>query len=250
QAEEQSRLPYKWTQTIRDVDVLVPVPPHLRGRDIDASITKTHLRIGIKGQSPPIIDGPLTHPVLVDESTWTLEALGDGKGKEVSVHLDKSNKMEWWDAVVRNAEYKIDTSKIVPEDSKLGDLDGETRGMVEKMMYVRDFNSLYTTQLLPSLLSEKSALVAIVSGRERAIRKEEERGGTTKRNGQADERGAEQDGDAKGNNPLGLPPPPFVALFQFLEMAVCRRADAQGDFAEIPSPASGNGLFQRQNVVI
>ncbi|KAI4217561.1 MAG: hypothetical protein LQ351_000157 [Letrouitia transgressa] len=136
QAEEQSRLPYKWTQTIRDVDVLVPVPPNLRGRDIDASITKTHLRIGIKGQSPPIIDGPLTHPVLVDESAWTLETLGDGKGKEVNVHLDKSNKMEWWDAVVQNAEYKIDTSKIVPEDSKLGDLDGETRGMVEKMITI------------------------------------------------------------------------------------------------------------------
>ncbi|KAI4250207.1 MAG: hypothetical protein L6R40_000380 [Gallowayella cf. fulva] len=131
--EEQAKLPYKWTQTIKDLDVAVPVAGNLRGKDFEVVMTKTKLKVAIKGQKP-FIDGDLTHAIKVDESAWTLETVSGG-GKEVAIHLDKSNKMEWWNAVVTNAEYKIDTSKVVPENSKLGDLDGETRGMVEKMMY-------------------------------------------------------------------------------------------------------------------
>ena len=122
-------------------------------------IKKKKLLLGIKGQEPIISvrhpsplpplfsksqtfyfsmliydkQGDLPHEIHVDESTWTLTTSPSGT-KILELHLDKVNKMEWWAHVITTAP-KIDVSKIQPENSKLGDLDGETRGMVEKMMY-------------------------------------------------------------------------------------------------------------------
>lgn len=69
----------------------------------------------------------------MDESSWTLTSAPSGS-KVIEIHLDKVNKMEWWPHVITTAP-KIDVTKITPENSKLSDLDGETRSMVEKMMY-------------------------------------------------------------------------------------------------------------------
>lgn len=81
-----------------------------------------------------LCQGDFPHPILVDESSWTLETTSTFPGKEVNIHLDKVNKVEWWPHVVKSAP-KIDVTKITPENSSLSDLDGETRAMVEKMMY-------------------------------------------------------------------------------------------------------------------
>ncbi|KAJ5928301.1 Nuclear movement protein nudC [Penicillium verhagenii] len=133
EAAEQAQLPYQWTQSIRDLDLTAPIPANIKGRDMEVILTKSKIRVAIKGQDP-IIEGDFPHPILVDESSWTLETTSKPPGKEVSIHLDKVNKVEWWPHVVKGAP-KIDVTKITPENSSLSDLDGETRAMVEKMMY-------------------------------------------------------------------------------------------------------------------
>jgi hypothetical protein len=60
---EQAALPYKWTQTIQDVDITVRVDGKYKGRDLDVKIAKTKLRVAIKG-GDVIIDVGLAAKLL------------------------------------------------------------------------------------------------------------------------------------------------------------------------------------------
>ncbi|KAK9479377.1 HSP20-like chaperone [Lipomyces japonicus] len=129
QDAEQAALPYKWSQVLEEVTVTVPVPKGTRGRDLTVQLGTTHLKVGLKGQPDFIIDDFFYKPIKPDESTWTVD-----DQQEVTITIAKQNGAEWWPHVVAGAP-KIDVSQIQPENSRLSDLDGETRGMVEKMMF-------------------------------------------------------------------------------------------------------------------
>ncbi|KZT60213.1 nuclear movement protein nudC [Calocera cornea HHB12733] len=99
-----------------------------RGKHLRVKIQKKFLTVALKG-TPPVMEGDLCKEIKVEDSTWTVE-----DQSMLCIHLEKLNKMQWWENVLTHHP-KIDTTKIQPENSKLSDLDGETRGMVEKMMF-------------------------------------------------------------------------------------------------------------------
>ncbi|GIL90506.1 hypothetical protein Vretimale_17611 [Volvox reticuliferus] len=118
---------YSWGQTLSEVSVSVPVPKGTKGRMLDVVITKTHFKVGLKGQQP-ILEGDFTEPVKADDCMWNVV------DSVVEVTLAKAEGMHWWSAVLKG-EPVIDTQKVEPENSKLSDLDSETRKTVEKMMF-------------------------------------------------------------------------------------------------------------------
>jgi len=121
---------YVWTQTLSEVTVNYPLPENTRARDLVVEISKDHLKVGLKVESPTFIsNAALSKTVICDDSFWTIE-----DGNRLIINLQKSNQMEWWDCVCKG-DPKINVKKVEPENSKLSDLDGETRQTVEKMMF-------------------------------------------------------------------------------------------------------------------
>lgn len=120
---------YVWTQTLSEVTVTIPVPAGTRPKLIRCDIGDKKLRTEL-ADGTPLLSGTLHAAAQPDDSFWQF----DGADSVVTLHLEKRDDMSWWPCVVQGHS-EIDVQTIEPGNSRLDDLDGETRGMVEKMMY-------------------------------------------------------------------------------------------------------------------
>jgi len=124
---------YRWTQSLQDLVVMVPVPAGTKAKHLVIDIKKKTLKVKVGGEEP-VLDGEMFAGVKMEDCFWSVEDDASTGGRLVSITLTKSNQMEWWKNVVAG-EPEINTQKVEPENSKLSDLDGDTRQTVEKMMY-------------------------------------------------------------------------------------------------------------------
>lgn len=118
---------YTWTQTLGAVEMLINTAPGLKSKDCNINIGASRLKVVIRGEV--IIDGEFNSKVKPDECLWSII-----DGRTVQIALEKQEQINWWSCVIKG-DPEIDTTKIVPENSKLSDLDPETRATVEKMMF-------------------------------------------------------------------------------------------------------------------
>lgn len=119
---------YTWYQTLADVEIRVGLDKRYKSKELNVKHSATKLTVGVKGQEP-LVDGELFMKVKDDDTLWTLE-----DGDTIVLTMQKCNGMEWWKTVIKG-DPELDLQKVQPENSKLDDLDGDTRKTVEKMMY-------------------------------------------------------------------------------------------------------------------
>jgi len=117
---------------LNEVTVNVYLPEGTTSKMLNVVINAKKLSVKIKGGAT-LLEGEWNKPIKVEESPWCIET--DSKNRKIlQLNLTKKEGQNWWDCVLQGDE-KINTQKVEPENSKLGDLDNETRSVVEKMMF-------------------------------------------------------------------------------------------------------------------
>ena len=139
---------FTWTQTLRDVTLLMPLPGWLKGKDLDVTIGARSLRAEVRrgpasdradaeGLGRRLLDGGLEGEVLLDgESLWGIERGGSSSPPLLSVVLVKRVET-WWERALTGPGTDadaIDTS-LVDSTRHVSDYDAETQAAIHKLVH-------------------------------------------------------------------------------------------------------------------
>mmetsp|Transcript_32205 Transcript_32205/g.39928 ORF Transcript_32205/g.39928 Transcript_32205/m.39928 type:complete len:141 (-) Transcript_32205:234-656(-) len=113
-----------------NVDVQIKLPKGTSSRQLIVVIKSRHLKVMIKGQEEPLLDGELFERVKVDDSFWNIE-----DQEFLNINLEKAEEKIWKTILVGDEE--IDP-KSVDNTKKIEDFDLETQGHLQKVLYERD----------------------------------------------------------------------------------------------------------------
>lgn len=115
-----------------EVTVNYYLPEGVTAKQLTVVMRPTKCSIKIKGGAT-LLEGTWFKPILEDDSLWCIETDAENR-RILQLNLTKKTGQNWWDCILEGDE-KINTQKVEPENSKLSDLDNETRSVVEKMMF-------------------------------------------------------------------------------------------------------------------
>ena len=87
---------HEWTQTLKDLVVTVPVPLGTTGKALVINITKDHIKVGRKGETPLLLDGKLHKQCRPEEVIWTIDDNEDDTGRIITLEIPKKNQVGGW----------------------------------------------------------------------------------------------------------------------------------------------------------
>jgi hypothetical protein len=119
---------YSWTQTIKDIDIKIPVKPEIKSsKDVKIKIDKQQLQVSTKSSGDYLINDQLAWRIRPDDSTWSLFP-----GDHIQIFVEKQDE-RWWENLLVSEE-KLDLKKINPE-KPMQDLDEEAQAKIKQMMF-------------------------------------------------------------------------------------------------------------------
>ena len=86
-----------WTQTPKEVIIVLPVPAGTKGKEVVWKLTSKDIECRASKMAPePLLQGTFFYPVRPDDSTWELED-AKGGGKQMRIGLCKARPNVVWD---------------------------------------------------------------------------------------------------------------------------------------------------------